>query len=139
MFASMKYVGTERGFFWALWSTRSFAQGYCLDCGFAPDLAAALSAIRSAPCAHRQHLQLLVATVAAIFFSFVWDGERVDQPIILTAEDRLYEAERLSFCINSPPGPPRSTSGFVGQVLTHDPDLMAHRPWTRTAMWPRER
>lgn len=106
MFASTKYVGADRGYFWGLWSTRSFARAECLDCGFADDLTAALHAIRTAPCARRKHIHLLDAMVAGRFYAFVWQGEFVEKPVTLAVEDRLYEAERFRFTINSPPAPP---------------------------------
>lgn len=122
MFASTKYVGVDRGYFWVLWSVRGFAHGECLECGFSADLAEALLEIRTAPCARRKRIHLLPALVAGQFFYCIWEGRSLDGAIPMTWEDRLFEVERLKFDINEqvpqsapkrPGRPHRSSSGGV--------------------------
>lgn len=93
-FASVKFVGPENGFFWAVWSHASFAKGACLDAGFSADVPSALQAIAAVPEVGRSRVALMDPRLAYATFAFVWLGSPVIDPGTHAPEDDAYEVAR---------------------------------------------
>lgn len=105
-FASVKFVGPERGFFWALWTYAGFAKGACLDAGFSADVPGALQAIAAVPDVGRSRVALMDPCLAHATFAFIWLASPGIDPGTHVPEDDAYEVAR-SRQWNPPEPPPR--------------------------------
>ena len=113
-FASVKFVGRENGFFWAVWSHASFAKGACLDAGFSADVRSALQAVADAPEVGRSRVVLMDPCLAHATFAFVWRGSSVADPGKRAPEDDAYEVARSRQW--SPPEPPHRVERSNGHA-----------------------
>lgn len=93
-FASVKYVGPENGFFWAVWSYASLAKGACLDAGFSTDVPSALQAIAAVPDVGRSRVALMDPRLAYATFAFIWLASPVIDLGTRAPEDQAYEIAR---------------------------------------------
>jgi len=136
-FASVKFVGAEKGFFWAVWSYASFARGMCLDAGFSADVPAALQAINAAPAVGRSRVALMDPRLAYATFAMIWLASPVVDPGTRVPEDRAYEIARSHQW--DPPAheakpprrekPPQPRAGAVGRQEARSSRTAAAPAW----------
>lgn len=106
-FASVKFVGRENGFFWAVWSHASSAKGACLDAGFSDDVSSALRAIAEVPVVAGSRVALMDPCLAHATFAFIWLASPTVDPGARVPEDDAYEAARTRQW-DPPEAPPRA-------------------------------